>query len=126
VSPQPGGPRTVDRAAFVVAVAANLALLYWPRAVSPGGVPHLDKLVHLVAFAAVAWAGLRAGLPARWLLPVLVLHAVSSELVQARLLTRRSGDPVDVAADLLGTLAGTLLARASWRHEHAALPRRGR
>jgi hypothetical protein len=116
----------VDRVAFGCAVVANLVLLYAPRAVSPGGVPHLDKIAHLVAFAAVAWTGLRAGVPARWLLPALVLHAFVSEIVQEQLLGRRSGDPLDVLADLLGTLAGVLLAQASWRYERQALLRRGR
>jgi hypothetical protein len=94
--------------------------------VGTGGVPYLDKLVHVLVFAAVAWTGLRAGVPARWLLPLLVLHAVTSELVQARLLAQRSGDPADVVADLAGTLAGTLLARASWPYERAVPLRRGR
>ena len=57
---------------LAVAVAVNLALLYWPRA--PGRArrrPRLDKVVHVATFASVAWAGLRAGLPARWWLPLL-------------------------------------------------------
>jgi hypothetical protein len=116
----------LDRVAFASAVVINLALLYAPRAVSPGGVPHLDKVAHLLAFAAVAWTGLRAGVPARWLLPALVLHAVTSEVAQDRLLASRSGDPVDVLADLAGILAGALLARASWRYERALPLRRGR
>jgi hypothetical protein len=115
----------LDRIAFAAAVVANLVLLYAPRTVSPGGVPHLDKVAHLVAFAAVAWTGLRAGVPARLLLPLLVLHAVTSEVVQARWLGQRSGDWLDVLADLVGVLAGALLAQASWRYERAAL-RRGR
>jgi len=105
--------------AFAAAVAVNLLLLYWPRGVGGGGVPHMDKAVHLLVFAAVAWTGLRAQVPARWLLPLLALHAVTSELVQDRLLPDRSGDWADVLADLLGILAGTLLASASWRDERA-------
>lgn len=112
-------PERLWRAAFVLAVVANLVVLYWPRAVSSGGVPHLDKAVHLAVFAAVVCSGLRAGLPAYALLPVVVVHAVTSEVVQQRLLAQRSGDPADVAADLAGTLAGWLLARASWRGEPA-------
>ena len=113
-------------AAFVVAIAGNLAMLYWPRPVDPGGVPHLDKVAHLAAFAAVAWTGLRAGVPAGWLLPVLAVHAVTSELAQAWLLPDRSGDPRDVVADLLGVLAGTVLWRASWPYGRAAPSARGR
>ena len=104
---------------LAVAVAVNLAILYWPWPVSPGGLPGLDKVVHLVTFGSLALAGLRAGLPARWLLPVLAGHAVASEVVQELLLGRRSGDPWDVVADLLGVLAGTLLARASWGSDRA-------
>lgn len=118
---QAGFARRTDLLLFVATALANVALLYWPRPVSTGGdLPHLDKLAHLLVFAAVAWTGLRAGVPARWLLPALGLHAVSSELAQAHLLPRRSGEVADVVADLAGVLAGTLAARASWRHERAA------
>lgn len=109
------------RLLFATAVAVNLAVLYWPRPVSEGpDIPHLDKVAHLLVFAAVAWTGARAGLLARWLVPALVLHAVTSELAQAYLLPRRSGDAADVLADCAGVLAGMVLARASWRHERAA------
>jgi hypothetical protein len=122
----PAGPGRSPRAlaAFAATVALQLVLLYWPFAPGGGGLPHQDKAVHLLIFAAVAWTGLRAGVPTRWLLALLVLHAGVSELVQARLLPDRSGDPADVLADLLGVLAGTLLARASWRDDRAVPPRR--
>jgi hypothetical protein len=109
------GPR---RAAFAAAVAVHLVVLYWPRAVSEGGVPYLDKVVHVLVFGAVAWTGARAGLRVRWLAAVLVLHAVSSELVQHFLLAARSGDPADAAADVLGVVAGVAVARSggSWGH----------
>lgn len=115
------GSRRVGRALFVAAVLVQVTVLYWPRQVGGGGDPvHLDKLVHLLVFAAVAWTGLRAGVAARPLVGVLVLHAVASEALQALVLPDRTGDAADVAADLAGVLAGTLLARASWRHERAA------
>lgn len=123
-SPASPGRVWVARAAFAGAVAVNLLLLYWPHPVGGGGVPHMDKAVHLLTFAALAWTGLRARLPGVWLLPLLVLHAGLSELVQARLLPGRNGDWADVLADLLGILAGTLLVRASWRDEHALRPLR--
>ena len=116
----------VAKAVFAGAVAANLVLLYWPRAVGGGGLPHLDKAVHLLAFAAVAWSGLRARVPASWLLLLLVLHAGVSELVQDRLLPGRSGEVADVLADLVGILAGTALARASWRDEPVVPPQHRR
>ena len=98
---------------LAVAVAVNLALLYWPRAPGPG-VPELDKVVHLATFASVSWAGLRAGLPARWWLPLLAGHAVLSEVLQHALLPYRSGDPLDAVADIVGVLAGWWWAHASW------------
>jgi hypothetical protein len=110
-----------DRLAFAVAVVGNAVLLYWPRPVATGGgVPHLDKVAHLVIFAAVAWTGRRLRLPVVPLVVVLVVHAVVSELVQELLLPRRSGDLADLVADLAGVLAGLLVAAASWRDERAA------
>lgn len=100
--------------ALALAVAVNLVILFWPRPASPGGLAGLDKVVHLVTFGSLALTGLRAGVAGRWLLPALVVHAVASEGVQELLLSRRSGDLRDVVADLVGVLAGTLLARASW------------
>ncbi|HET9946184.1 MAG TPA: VanZ family protein [Actinomycetes bacterium] len=112
-----------DRALLAVTVAVQLAVLYWPRAAGEG-LPYVDKLVHAAVFGAVAWAGRRAGVPHRVLVPLLVVQAVVSEVVQDRLLPGRSGDPADVVADLVGTGLGLLLAhrpgtsrrvRASWR-----------
>ena len=101
------------RVLFVGAVVANLVLLYLPKPDGGGGPPHVDKVVHLLAFAAVAWSGLRARVPASWLLPVLALHAGVSEILQDRLIPGRSGDGADVVADLLGIFTGAALARAS-------------
>jgi hypothetical protein len=109
--------RRRERALLALAVAVQLVVLYWPRTVQDGGLPYLDKAVHVAIFAAVAWAGCRAGVPQRVLLPLLVAHAVLSEVVQARLLPGRSGDPADVVADLAGVGLGLLLAhRSSTRH----------
>ena len=115
--------RGLDRALLAVTVAVQMAVLYWPRAAGDG-LPYVDKLVHAAVFGAVAWAGCRVGVPHRVLVPLLVAQAVVSEVVQARLLSGRSGDPADVVADLAGTGLGLLIAhrsgtrrgqRASWR-----------
>ena len=98
------------RAALVAAVVANLVVLYWPGPVSDGGIPFADKIVHVGIFAVVAVAGVRAGVPLAWLAGLLAVHAVSSELVQHWLLANRSGDPADVAADLLGVGLGLAVA----------------
>ena len=111
---------------FAVAVLANLALLFWPRAVDTGGVgiPHLDKMAHAASFALVTWTGLRAGIVVWALSVVLALHAGTSEVVQHRLLAERTGDPADVLADLTGVAVVVLaLGAASWRHGHGTRDR---
>jgi hypothetical protein len=117
--------RRVSRLAFGIALTVNLLVLYWPRQVSDGGPPYADKLVHAAIFAAVASTGLRAGLPARWLLGCLAAHAVTSEMVQHWLLPDRSGDARDVLADLVGMTVGAVVgvvagrSGGSWLHERA-------
>jgi hypothetical protein len=92
-------------------VAVHLAVLYWPRTPSTGGLP-IDKVVHAIIFGMVLWAAARARLP---ILPVgvlLAVHAVVSELVQHYLLAGRSGDPTDSIADLTGV---AIVAVFLWR-----------
>ena len=113
-----------ERTAFGLALAAQLVVLYWPRGVSAGGLPHVDKAVHVAIFAAVAVTGLRAGLSRVLVLGGLAAHAPLSELLQAVVLPDRGGDPWDVLADLLGVGLGALAAGpargASWRGERSS------
>ena len=106
------------RVALVVLVVVHLAVLYAPDTGGAPTFPGIDKVVHVATFASVAFAGLRAGLAARWWVPLVAAHAVVSELVQHWVLPHRSGDPADVLADLagvgLGVLAAWWLGRASW------------
>lgn len=96
---------------FAAVVAGQLIVLYAPRAPSTGGLPGFDKLVHLLVFGLVVLTGVRAGAP-RWLvLLVSVVQAPVSELLQATLLPNRSGDPLDLLADLLGCASGWWVAR---------------
>ena len=80
----------------------QLVVLYAPS--PPGGleVNGLDKVVHASVFGAVVLTALLAGLPRRWVLGVLALHAPVSEVVQATLLPSRDGDVWDAVADLTG------------------------
>ena len=85
--------------------------LYAPSSPGPDGVPRLDKIGHLVAFAvpaALAW-----WLRARWVVPVLVLHALVSEPLQQALSPERSLDWLDAAADLVGIALGVWVT-ATW------------
>lgn len=94
-----------------IAVLIQLAVLYAPRAPTvETGLP-LDKVAHVVVFAVPVVALVAAGLPWRWVVPGMALHALLSEVLQAAVLSERSGDPADVAADLVGVAMGALLAR---------------
>lgn len=114
------------RAAFAVAVALQLLVLYLPRAQVPGGmdVPGSDKALHVAVFALVMLTGVLAGLPARGLAVVLVAHAGISELVQHLLLPGRTGDLLDAVADLGGIALGWYLASMLDRHLAPAAARR--
>lgn len=89
---------------------ASLYVLFAPTGGGPVLFAGSDKVVHVLLFALLAgttrWrfgpavAGLAAG----------AAYAVGSEIVQAMLLSTRSGDPYDVVADLLGLAAGWLIA----------------
>ncbi len=112
----------VDRALFGGVLLASLVVLFAPTAGGPQPFPYADKVVHLLLFAALAWSGRRAGVPVATLGVALVVYAVLSEVIQATLLPQRSGDWTDLAADLVGVVAGLL---AGARREHfSGRPRR--
>lgn len=112
-----------------LAVAAQLWGLY--RVAGPPSAPwfpHADKLQHAVGFGLpvallLLALGLRAGEhPPRLSRPALGLvvavfaaHAVTSEVVQHLFYASRSGDPLDVLADLVGVALGTGLALGALR-----------
>ena len=91
---------------------ASLYVLFWP---DPAGgsteLPGADKVVHALLFGALAaTARWRFG-AATGVLAAVLAYAAVSELAQALLLSRRSGDLWDLLADALGAVAGWLLAR---------------
>ncbi len=96
---------------FAAAVAGQLVVLYAPRAPSADGVPGLDKVVHVLVFAAVLGLGWWAGAPRPLVLVVSVVQAPVSELLQWAVLPNRSGDLLDLAADLVGCALGWWVAR---------------
>jgi VanZ family protein len=102
------------RAGFVAACLLHLYGVYSPSQAGPDiGLPLADKVAHLFLFGSVAFLGLKAAVPARWLLVALVGNALLSELVQHFVLPQRSGDPFDSVADLLGVAVGAWLATRS-------------
>ena len=85
-------------------------VLFTPSTGGPTLFDGSDKVVHLLLFGALAAT-------TRWrfgrstaALAAVVAYAVVSEVVQAVLLSTRSGDAYDVVADLLGVALGWLLA----------------
>jgi hypothetical protein len=103
-----GRPGTVWLVALGVAVVVQLVTLYSPEAVGAPPIAGLDKVVHLAVFAAPVLAALLAGLSAPWVLGILAVHAPVSELIQHVALSGRSGDVLDMVADLCGVALGAL------------------
>jgi hypothetical protein len=96
------------RGVFAVAVLVSLAVLFAPADDVPASPPGVDKLVHLLLFAALAasgrWAGARAGV----LGGLLVVYAAVSEVVQGLSALERSASVADWVADVAGVAAGLL------------------
>jgi hypothetical protein len=97
---------------LAAALAVQLLVLYAPRVPDVGAVavPGADKVVHAAVFGAVTLAGLRAALSPAVVVGLGALHAPLSELLQHLVLPGRSGDPVDILADLAGVALGALAA----------------
>ena len=121
-----------------LAVTAQLWGLY--RVAGPPTAPwfpHVDKLQHAAGFALpvallLLALGLRAAERSHRLsrrtvgvvLAVFAVHAVLSEVVQHRFYASRTGDPVDVLADLLGVVLGAALALQLFGRAATYLPSR--
>lgn len=102
------------RALFWLMCLAVLAGALAPQADSPQLFALADKVVHTLAFAALALLGLRA-YPTHLLVICILLIALGGliEIVQGYTSTR-SQEWEDFLADILGVGLGTLLARLFW------------
>ena len=89
-----------------IVVAVQVVVLYSPS--SHGGLlfPQADKVVHVLVFLVPVAVALLAGLRPAAVVALFVAQAVVSEVVQGTLLPGRSGDAVDVVADLAGIALG--------------------
>jgi hypothetical protein len=99
----------LSRGAFAVTVLVSLAVLFAPAGDVPSAPPGVDKLVHLVLFAALALSGRWAGMRARVLVAPLLAYAAVSEVVQGMSPLARSASVADWVADAVGVLAGLVL-----------------
>jgi hypothetical protein len=97
----------VSRGAFAVAVLVSLVVLFAPADDVPFAPPGVDKLVHASLFAALALTGRWAGLGRTVLVPVLVLYAAGSEVLQG--IIGRDAAVGDWVADVVGVLLGLLI-----------------
>lgn len=95
-------------AALVVCLLIQGFGLYSPSVPGPAGVPGLDKVGHVLAFAipaALAWL-----LQARVMIALLVLHALVSEPLQHAIAPSRQADFWDAVANLVGLALGWWVA----------------
>jgi hypothetical protein len=94
------------RGTFAVIVLVSLAVLFAPQAEVPAAPPGVDKVIHLLLFAALAGSGRWAGIGRRVLAPMLVVYAAVSEVVQGLTPLARSASVADLLADVVGVLLG--------------------
>lgn len=92
---------------------------------SPPPFLHFDKFAHFSLFFAQIWLLARsyreAGHQPPWLYLTIfaLLFAAGSEIAQTALTQTRSGDILDIAADMLGTAVALLLTRQLWLNRQA-------
>ena len=109
------------RSVFGVVVVVSAYVLLAPDDGTPSVLPDLDKLVHVLVFAALAFTGRRAGLPLAPLVVGLLLYAGGSELLQGTDLLGRSRSGWDALADAAGIAVGAAAAGRRRGPRHADL-----
>ena len=102
------------RALFWIMCFTVMAGALAPQVDTPQLFALADKVVHTLAFAALALVGLRA-YPRHLLIVCVLLVALGGliEIVQGYTSTRAQ-EWEDFLADILGVVSGTLLARSFW------------
>lgn len=94
-------------------VIATLLVLGMPSTAIPGsGIPHADKVAHLLIFTCGSFLALR-GWPARvfGVIALVLLFALFAEIWQLILPTRRHPDSMDTLANVAGVILGVGIAR---------------
>jgi len=100
------------RGGYLVLVALAACQVWALYLYAPGQGPnpgHVDKLVHVALFAVPV--ALAVALRLRWVVTLLVLHALVSEPLQGLLTRQREADVWDTVADGIGIVIGVAVAR---------------
>lgn len=111
-----GRLRSLGWVLLALALAAQMSGLYAPTMPGPDGIPGLDKVAHLLAFAVptvLAWL-----LGARWVVLLLLVHALVAEPLQHALAPQRVAELADAVANVCGVAVGVLLACLASRSRH--------
>ncbi|MGB7447623.1 MAG: VanZ family protein [Ornithinimicrobium sp.] len=107
----PDAPVWARRVGYLALVALAGFQVWALYLTVPEGGPdllHGDKLVHAAMFAAPA--ALAILLRMRWVVVLLVVHALASEPLQAALTRSREADLWDTVADVVGIVIGVAAA----------------
>lgn len=117
-------PRHARRLAYA-SLALNAYAVLTPSTPGLPLFPHADKLVHVAIFLLPALLGVLGRLPVPAWTGVLVAYAVLSEVVQATLLSTRSGSVADLLADVVGIALGITAGAAIRRRRAVVIPDNG-
>jgi VanZ family protein len=102
----------------------QVAVLYSPSSHGEPLFPQADKVVHVLVFLVPVAVALLAGLRPTAVVALFAAQAVVSEVVQGTLLPARSGDAIDVVADLVGIALGVAVWRLVEERTQGGSPKR--
>ncbi|MGY2081360.1 VanZ family protein [Modestobacter sp. SYSU DS0657] len=111
----------LSRGVLAVTVLVSLAVLFAPPGGVPDSPPGVDKLVHLLLFAALAGSGRWAGIGRAVLAGTLVLYAAVSELLQGTDMVGRNASVGDLLADVVGLVLGLAVWTAFTRRRRTTV-----
>ena len=113
------------RSVFAICLSVSIAVLFTPAPDVPAGPRGVDKVIHLLLFAALTASGRYAGVAWRVLLPALVAYAAASEPLQSLPPIGRSTSLADWVADVTGVILGYVGTVARTRFRSASMSRSG-
>lgn len=103
----------------VLAIAVIVVMSLRPS-VSMGGIAHIDKVLHLGAYAVLAglarlgWPKLWGG----WIFLTLAILGIGIEIAQHLMNLGRTGSLADIAANLIGAGLPLILFHIFWTRHH--------